>query len=85
MNDIKASIILKVEITNTEVYSKIGTVCTELALTLDEFMLYSINKLLYDIEFVHNIRNIQNINKWAICHLYVKTLLLKYLKPFVFL
>lgn len=63
MNDyIKSSIIINIEITDKELLSKIDTVCTELSLSLDQFMLYAINKLLYDIKLVHSLRSINNKN-----------------------
>lgn len=56
MKDLNSSITINVDITNTELMSEINTVCTELLLSLDQFITYSINKLLYDIKFVRSLR-----------------------------
>lgn len=56
MKDLNSSITINVDITNTELMSEINTVCTELSLSLDQFITYSINKLLYDIKLVRSLR-----------------------------
>lgn len=56
MKDLNSSVTINVDITNTELLSEINTVCTELSLSLDQFITYSINKLLYDIKLVRSLR-----------------------------
>lgn len=58
MKDLNSSIDIKIDITNTELMLEINTICIELSISLDQFITYAINKLLYDIKFVHNIRTI---------------------------
>ncbi|MCH3965522.1 MAG: hypothetical protein LKE46_14890 [Clostridium sp.] len=58
MKNLNSSVNIKVDITNTELLLEINTICIELSITLDQFITYAINKLLYDIKFVHNIRSI---------------------------
>ncbi|MCD2346855.1 hypothetical protein [Clostridium guangxiense] len=60
MNDIKTSITINITIDNIELISEVNTICDELSLSLEQFISYSINKLIYDIRFVHAIRNIEN-------------------------
>lgn len=59
MNDIKTSVTINITIDNIELISEINTICNELSLSLEQFISYSVNKLIYDIYFVHNIRNIE--------------------------
>ena len=59
MEKLKASINLEVEINNTELLMKLNTVLAEQSLTLEQFILLAVNKLLYDIEFVRNLRKYQ--------------------------
>ena len=56
MNDIKSNLILNIEINNPELISRIDEVSTELSLTLEQFIAYSIDKLLSDIKYVRNLR-----------------------------
>jgi hypothetical protein len=63
VKDLKATVSMNIEITNQEILSKIDTICTELSLSLDQFIIYSIDKLLYDIQFVHNLRLYKNQNQ----------------------
>ena len=58
MKNLNSSVNIKVDITNIELLLEINTICIELSITLDQFITYAINKLLYDIKFVHNIRSI---------------------------
>jgi hypothetical protein len=58
VKNLNSSVNIKVDITNTELLLEINTICIELSITLDQFITYAINKLLYDIKFVHNIRSI---------------------------
>lgn len=58
MKDLNSSVDIKIDITNTELMLEINTICIELSMSLDQFITYAINKLLYDIKFVHNIRSI---------------------------
>jgi hypothetical protein len=58
VKDLNSSIDIKIDITNTELMLEINTICIELSISLDQFITYAINKLLYDIKFVHNIRTI---------------------------
>ncbi|MFL0250132.1 hypothetical protein ACJDT4_06830 [Clostridium neuense] len=60
MNDIKTSVTINITINNIELISEVNTICNELSLSLEQFISYSVNKLIYDIHFVHDIRNIQN-------------------------
>lgn len=60
MNDIKTSVTINITINNIELISEVNTICNELSLSLEQFISYSINKLIYDIHFVHYIRNIEN-------------------------
>lgn len=63
MKDIKSNITINVEITNGELLAKVETICNELSLSLDVFILSSLNKLIADVHFVHELRNIHNDNK----------------------
>ena len=56
MNLIKTSITINIVITDTELIAKIEVICTELSISLDQFMLFAINKLIYDIQFIRNLR-----------------------------
>lgn len=56
MKDLNSSITINVDISNTELMSEINTVCIELSLSIDQFIAYAINKLLYDIKFIHSMR-----------------------------
>lgn len=60
MNDIKTSVTINITIDNIDLISEVNTICNELSLSLEQFISYSINKLIYDIHFVHDIRNIEN-------------------------
>ncbi|WP_198039498.1 hypothetical protein [Clostridium kluyveri] len=47
---------INIDIVNTELMLEINVACTELSLSLEQFITYAINKLLYDIKFVHNLK-----------------------------
>lgn len=57
MKDIKAKIILDIEIENVELISQLNVFSQELSLSLDEIILYAIEKLIYDIKFVRKLRD----------------------------
>ncbi|URZ14154.1 hypothetical protein CLFE_001390 [Clostridium felsineum DSM 794] len=61
MNDIKTSVTINITINNIELISEVTTICNELSLSLEQFISYSVNKLIYDIHFVHNIRDIRSV------------------------
>lgn len=55
---IKSSITINIEMDDNELLSKIDNICNELSLSLDQFILSAINKMIYDVEFVHKLRKI---------------------------
>lgn len=57
MDNLKTKILLNIELTDPEMINKINNKTMELSLSLDDFILSAINKMLYDIEFVNNLRN----------------------------
>ena len=57
MSDISAKIILNIEINNSSLLNKVTNLADELSLSMDEFVLYSINKLIYDIEYTRKLRD----------------------------
>ncbi|WP_333861565.1 hypothetical protein [Clostridium sp.] len=54
MKKLNSSVTINIDIVNTELMLEINVACTELSLSLEQFITYAINKLLYDIKFVHN-------------------------------
>lgn len=57
MKDIKAKIILDIEIENVDLISQLNVFSQELSLSLDEIILYAIEKLIYDIKYVRKLRD----------------------------
>lgn len=57
MENIKAKIILNVEIRDTRLINELNNISQELSLELNEFILCAIEKMLYDITFVRKLRN----------------------------
>lgn len=58
MNDINSKLILNIEIKNPDLISELNFITMELSLTFDEFILYSLNKLISDIKFVRDLRKV---------------------------
>lgn len=58
MDEIKTNLILNIEIENPDLISKINIISTELSLSLNDFILEAINKLLTDINFVRALREL---------------------------
>ncbi|APM40174.1 hypothetical protein BS101_16210 [Clostridium kluyveri] len=56
MKKLNSSVTINIDIVNTELMLEINVACTELSLSLEQFITYAINKLLYDIKFVHNLK-----------------------------
>lgn len=57
MDSINSKIILNVEINNIDLISKLNILSQEMSRPLDDLILYSIEKLLFDIEFIRKVRN----------------------------
>jgi hypothetical protein len=57
MSDITTKIILNIEINNSSLLNKVTNLADELSLSMDEFVLYSIKKLVYDIEYTRKLRD----------------------------
>lgn len=57
MNDINTKIILNLEIENLDFISKINILSQELSLSLEELILYSIEKIIVDIEYIRKMRH----------------------------
>lgn len=60
MKKLNSSVTINIDIVNTELMLEINVACTELSLSLEQFITYAINKLLYDIKFVHNLKFVNN-------------------------
>lgn len=58
MEDLKTSINLNIQFKNTDLLSQINTISMELSMTTEQFILSAINKLLYDIRFIRDLRTI---------------------------
>ncbi|WP_160690092.1 hypothetical protein [Clostridium sp. C2-6-12] len=56
MSDINTKIILNIEINDSILLNKVTNLVDELSLSMDEFVLYSTNKLIYDIECTRKLR-----------------------------
>ncbi|UZQ49592.1 hypothetical protein [Clostridium kluyveri] len=54
MKKLNSSVTINIDIVNTELMLEINVTCTELSLSLEQFITYAINKLLYDLKFVNN-------------------------------
>ena len=57
MENIEAKIILNIEIKDTRLTNELNNISQDLSLELKEFILYAIEKMLYDITFVRKLRN----------------------------
>ena len=57
MNELKASLNLDVEINNTDLLTELNAILAEHSLTLEQFILFSINKTILDIKYMNNIRD----------------------------
>ncbi|MDU6036931.1 MAG: hypothetical protein E6Y83_01185 [Clostridium butyricum] len=57
MKDIRSKIIINLEINNLDLISTINILSEELSITVDELIMCSIEKLIYDIEYVRRLRN----------------------------
>lgn len=57
MKDIRSKIIINLEINNLDLISTINILAEELSITVDELIMFSIEKLIYDIEYVRRLRN----------------------------
>ena len=57
MKDVNTKIILNVELENLELVAKLNIFSQELSLSIDELVLYSIEKLVNDIEYVRKLRH----------------------------
>lgn len=59
-NKIDAKLVLNIEIKDPDLVSELTTISMELALSIDEFIICSIEKMIYDISFVRNMRKANN-------------------------
>lgn len=57
MKEIETKIILNVEVKDIELVNNLTIITQELSLSMDEFVLYAIEKMLDDIKFIRNLRN----------------------------
>lgn len=57
MNQINSKVILNIEIEDLELISKLNILSQELSISLNELVLDSIKKLIYDIEYIRKLRN----------------------------
>lgn len=57
MKTINSKIIMNLEIDNLDLISKINILSQELSITVDELIMCSIEKMIYDIEYVRRLRN----------------------------
>jgi len=56
MENLKISVQLNMEMENLIIMQELSNVCTELSLSPEQFILYSLEKLLHDIQFVRKLR-----------------------------
>jgi hypothetical protein len=61
MKSLKANITLNIELSDSELMSKLNILCMEYSISLEDFITASINKLLYDIEFSRKLRNYKSV------------------------
>lgn len=61
MNELKASINLNAEINDSDLLMDLNVILAEHSMTLEQFILLSINKAIIDIKFMKDIKN--SINK----------------------
>ena len=57
MNELKASLNLNVEINDTDLLMDLNVILAEHSLTLEQFILFSINKTILDIKYMNNIKD----------------------------
>ena len=57
MKTINSKIIINLEINDLDLISKLNILSQELSITIDELIMYSIEKMIYDIEYVRTLRN----------------------------
>lgn len=60
MNELKASLNLNVEINDTDLLMDLNVILAEHSLTLEQFILFSINKTILDIKYMNNIKDYPN-------------------------
>ncbi len=56
MKSMNSQLILNVEINDVDLISKLNIFSQELSISLEDIILYSLEKLIYDIEFVRKLR-----------------------------
>lgn len=56
MKTINSKIMVNVEINDFDLISKLNILSQELSITIDELIMYSIEKMIYDIEYVRRLR-----------------------------
>ena len=57
MKNIKSEVILNVKIENIDIISEMNIISQELNISFDELLILSIEKILYDIKFVRDLRH----------------------------
>ncbi len=57
MKTINSKIMVNLEINDFDLISKLNILSQELSITIDELIMYSIEKMIYDIEYVRRLRN----------------------------
>jgi hypothetical protein len=60
MQNINSKLILNIEIKDSDLLTELTTISMELSISLDQLILYSIEKMLYDINYVRKIRALSN-------------------------
>lgn len=60
MQNINSKLILNIEIKDSDLLTELTTISMELSISLDQLILYSIEKMLYDINYVRKIRTLSN-------------------------
>ena len=56
MKSMNTQLILNIEINDIDLISKLNNFSQELSISLEEIILYSLEKLIYDIEYVRKLR-----------------------------
>lgn len=56
MEDIKANLILNIEINNTELITELNIISMELSLSYDKIILQAISKLISDIKYIRTLK-----------------------------
>lgn len=57
MKNIESKLILNIEINNLELVTQLNNLSEELNIELDDLILHAIQKMIYDIKFVRDLRN----------------------------